>query len=70
MESVRSWYTEFFIKILTCTEFVPSVLNDKQKEKCVDIREHVKLITSNPRVPEPLMTCDETWNYCYDPDIT
>lgn len=44
MELVGSLYTEFLIKISTCTEFVPSVFNDEQKEKCVDIRESVKLI--------------------------
>ena len=52
-----------------CTKFVPRVLREDQKERrCHDSREMVKLINSDPTVVDALVTCDESWIYCYDPE--
>ena len=52
-----------------CTKFVPRVLREDQKEKrCHDSREMVKLINSDSAVLDALVTCDESWIYCYDPE--
>ena len=51
-----------------CTKFVSYVLREDQKERrCHDSREMVEIINSDPAVLEALMTCDESWIYCYDP---
>ena len=48
-------------------KFVPRVLREDQKERrCQDNREMVKLINSDPAVLDALVTCDESWIYCYD----
>ena len=53
-----------------CTKFVPRVLREDQKERrCYDSMEMVELINSNPAVLNALVTCDESWIYCYDPEI-
>ena len=50
-----------------CTKFVPRVLREDQKERrCHDSR--VELINSDPGVLDALVTCDESWIYCYDPE--
>ena len=52
-----------------CAKFIPRVLREDQKEKhCHDSRERVKLINSNIAVVDALVTCDESWIYCYDPE--
>ena len=52
-----------------CVKFVPIVLREDQKERlCHDSREMVKLINSDPAVLDALVTCDESWIYCYDPE--
>ena len=52
-----------------CAKFVPRVLREDQKERCChDSREMVELINSDPAVLDPLVTCDECWIYCYDPE--
>ena len=52
-----------------CAKFVPSVLREDQKERhCHDSREMVELINSDPTVLDALVTCDESWIYCYDPE--
>ena len=52
-----------------CAKFVPRVLREDQKERrCYDSREMVKLINSDPAVLDALVTCDESWIYCYDPE--
>ena len=52
-----------------CAKFVPRVLREDQKERrCHDSREMVKLISSDPVVFDALVTCDESWIYCYDPE--
>ena len=52
-----------------CVKFVPRVLREDQKERrCHDSREMVKLINSDPAVLDALVTCDESWIYCYDPE--
>ena len=51
-----------------CAKFVPRVLREDQKEwHCYDSREMVELINSDPSVLDTLVTCDESWIYCYDP---
>ncbi|XP_037784684.1 protein GVQW3-like [Penaeus monodon] len=47
-----------------CARFVPRVLSDEQKAR----RQQVELISSDPRVLMALVTCDESWIYCYDPE--
>ena len=50
-----------------CTNFVPRVLREDQKERCChDSREMVELINLDPTVLDALVTCDESWIYCYD----
>ena len=52
-----------------CAKYVPRVLREDQKERrCPDSREVVELINSDPAVLDALVTCDETWIYCYDPE--
>ena len=50
-----------------CVKLVPKVLRLDQKERRFhDSREMVELINSDPAVLGALMTCDESWIYCYD----
>ena len=50
-------------------KFVPRVLNEDYKERCChDSREMVELINSDPAVLDALVSCDESWIYCYDPE--
>ena len=52
-----------------CAKFVPRVLKEDQKERhCQDSKEMVELINSDPAVLNALVTCDESWIYCYDPE--
>ena len=52
-----------------CAKFVSRVLREDQKERrCHDSREMVELINSYPAVLDILVTCDESWIYCYDPE--
>ena len=52
-----------------CTKFVPKVLREDQKERrCHDSKEMVELISSDPAVLDVLVTCNESWIYCYDPE--
>ena len=52
-----------------CAKFVPRVLREDQNERrCHDSREMVKLINSDPAVLDALVTYDESWIYCYDPE--
>ena len=52
-----------------CAKFVPRVLREDQKERrCHDSREMVELINSDPAVFDALVTCNERWIYCYDPE--
>ena len=45
------------------------VLREDQKERrCHDSREMVELTNSDPAVLDALVTCDESWIYCYDPE--
>ena len=50
-----------------CANFVLRVLREDQKERrCHDSRETVELINSDPAVLDALVTCNESWIYCYD----
>ena len=52
-----------------CAKLVPRVPREDQKERrCYDSREMVELINSDPAVLDALVTCDESWIYCYDPE--
>ncbi len=52
---------------MICAKFVLRVFRDDQKERrCHDSREMVELINSDPAVLDTLVTCDESWIYCYD----
>ena len=52
-----------------CAKFVLRVLRDDQKERrCHDSKEMVELINSDPAVLDALVTCNESWIYCYDPE--
>ena len=52
-----------------CAKFVPRVFREDQKERrCQGSREMVELINSDPAVLDALVTCDESWIYCYDPE--
>ena len=50
-------------------DFVPRVLREDQKEsRCHDSRKMVELINSDSTVLDVLVTCDESWIYCYNPE--
>ena len=52
-----------------CAKFVSRVLREDQKERgCHDSREMVELINSDPTVLDALVTCNESWIYCFDPE--
>ena len=52
-----------------CAKFVPRVLREDQKEgRCHDSREMVELINSDSAVLDALVTCNESWIYCYEPE--
>ena len=52
-----------------CGKFVPRVLREDQKERrCHDSREMVELINLDPAVLDTLVTCNESWIHCYDPE--
>ena len=50
-----------------CAKFVPRVLRDQKERRCQSSREMIELINSDPAVLDALVTCDESWIYCYDP---
>ena len=53
-----------------CAKFVPRMLRENQKERCCHgSREMVELINSDPTVLDALVTCVESWIYCYDLQI-
>ena len=52
-----------------CAKLVPRMLREDQKERrCHDSKDMVELINANPAVLGDLVTCDESWIYCYDPE--
>ena len=51
-----------------CVRFVPRVLREDQEERRHDSREIVELINSDPAVLDALVTCNESWIYCSDPE--
>ena len=51
-----------------CAKFVPRVHREDHRERrCHDSREMVELINSDPAVLDAVVTCYESWIYCYDP---
>ena len=54
---------------LKMRKFIPRALREDQKERrCHDSRETVELVNSDPAVIDALVTCNESWIYCYDPE--
>ena len=52
-----------------CAKFVPRVFREDQKERrCHDSKKMVELISSAPVILDALVTGDESWIYCYDPE--
>ena len=52
-----------------CAKYVPRVVREDLKERrCHNSREMVVMINSDPAVLDALVTCDESWIYCYDPE--
>ena len=52
-----------------CVKFVPRVLReDKKERRCHESREIVEPINLDPAVLDALVTCNESWIYCYDPE--
>ena len=52
-----------------CAKFVLRVLREDQKERrCHNSREVVELSNSDLAVLDSMVTCDESWIYCYDPE--
>ena len=52
-----------------CAKFVLRELREDQKERhCHDSREMFELINSDLAVLDALVTCNESWIYCYDPE--
>ena len=52
-----------------CAKFVPRVLREDQEERrCHDSKEMVELINSDLAVLDALVSCDESWIYCYEPE--
>ena len=67
--TVRTIISEELKMLKICATFVPRGLREDQKERrCHDNREMVELINSDPAVLDALVTCDESWIYCYDPE--
>ena len=70
--SVGTVHTIFRVELKMrkiCAKFVLRVLREDQKERrCHDSRKMVKLINSDPAVLDALVTCDESWIHCYDPE--
>ena len=82
-ESIETIRAQFDVSVVTvhtiiheelkmrkvCVKFVPRMLREDQKERrFLDSREMVELINSDPAVLVALVTCDESWIYCYDPE--
>ena len=64
-----SVYTLLFARNWRCGRTAQRVLREDQKERrCHDNGEMVELIKSDPAVLDTLVTCDDSWIYCYDPD--
>ena len=52
-----------------CAKSASRLLREDQKERrCRDSREMVELINSDSTVLDALVSCDESWIYCYDPE--
>ena len=67
--SVGTVHTIIREELKICAKFVPRVLREDQKERrCHDSRAMVEPINSDPAVLDPLVTCGESWIYCYDPE--
>ena len=49
-------------------EVCPKGAQRRSERKCHDSREMVELIYTDPTVLDALVTCDESWIYCYNPE--
>ena len=69
LETVHTIICEELKMRKICAKVVPRVLREDQKERrCHDSREMVELINSDSALLDALVTCDESWIYCYDPE--
>ena len=67
--SVWELETQLFARNWRSVGFVPRVLREDQKERrCHDSRKMVELINSDLAVLDSLVTCNEIWIYCSDPE--
>ena len=67
--SVGTLHTIIHEELKISAKFVPRVLRVDQKERrCYDSGEMVELINSDLAVLDALLTCDESWIFCYDPE--
>ena len=60
-----SWGTE---DVENLCVVCPKGAQRRSERRCHDSREMVELINSDPTVLDALVTCDESWIYCYDPE--
>ena len=69
MGTVHTIVHEELKMLKICAKFVLRVLReDKKERRCHDSMEIVELINSDPTVLDALVSCDESWIYCYDLD--
>ena len=80
IETIGAQFEVSVVKVLTiireelkmrkiCLKFIPTMLRKDQKERrCHDCRELLELINSESAVLDALVTSDESWIYCYDPE--
>ena len=65
-----SVYTQLFARNWRCGRFARSSFQgcSEKERRCHDSGEMVELINSDPAVLDALVTGDESWIYCYDPE--
>ena len=70
--SVWELYTQLFTRNWRCGRFERSfsqgALRRSERKTLSWQQEMVRLINSDPAVLDALVTCDESWIYCYDPE--
>ena len=67
--TVHSIICEELKMLKICAKFVRRMVREDKKERRYhDSREMVELINSDPTVLDALVTCDESWINCYDPE--
>ena len=67
--SVCELYTQLFARNWRYWRFAWSLsqgCSEQKERRCHGTREMVELINPDPAVLDALVTCDESWIYCYD----